>query len=196
MLAVARERAAARNLTNIDFVHGDAQVQKFEPAVFDVAISRNGSMFFDDQVKAFANIASAMKPDASLVLLTWQGFTENDWLQQLRHIMAAGRDIPPPDPNKPGPFAFSDPDHIQNVLMSTGFAAVKCETLRRPLYFGVDVAAAEQLLHSQFAWMLEGLDIPTREQTLSQLHTDLAEHLTPEGVAYDSATWLVTAKRR
>ena len=40
------------------FVQADAQIHPFEPATFDVAISRTGTMFFGDPAAAYANIAA------------------------------------------------------------------------------------------------------------------------------------------
>src|SRR5690349_8546113 len=54
MLAEARRRAVAENVTNIEFRHADAQVHAFDTAAFDVAISRFGVMFFNDRLAAFA----------------------------------------------------------------------------------------------------------------------------------------------
>ena len=49
-------------------------------AAADVAISRFGTMFFDDPVAAFANIARAIRPGGRLCLATWQPLAANDWL--------------------------------------------------------------------------------------------------------------------
>ena len=56
MLALTRARAGDRSIT---FVQADAQTHRFDPGRFDVAISRFGTMFFDDPVAAFANVGTA-----------------------------------------------------------------------------------------------------------------------------------------
>ncbi len=52
MLDQARTRAGAANVTNVRFEQADVQTHSFEPASFDIAISRFGVMFFDDPVAA------------------------------------------------------------------------------------------------------------------------------------------------
>ena len=42
MLALARKAATAEGLDNVEFRHADAQIYPFEPAAFDVVISRMG----------------------------------------------------------------------------------------------------------------------------------------------------------
>ena len=59
MIERARELAWAERVHNVAFEQGDAQVHRFPEDGFDLAISRFGTMFFDDPVAAFANIAVA-----------------------------------------------------------------------------------------------------------------------------------------
>src|SRR3954452_15433415 len=83
MLEWARQVTAAERLDNVRYELGDAQVHRFEPAGFDVAISRFGTMFFADPAAAFANIAAALRPQARLVLLVWQSGERNEWDQAI-----------------------------------------------------------------------------------------------------------------
>ena len=50
MLEVARRRAAEEGLGNVTFEHANAQVHRFPQQRFDLAMSRFGTMFFDDPV--------------------------------------------------------------------------------------------------------------------------------------------------
>jgi ubiquinone/menaquinone biosynthesis C-methylase UbiE len=52
----ARELARAEKLRNVTFEHANAEIHRFPQERFDLAISRFGTMFFDDPVAAFANI--------------------------------------------------------------------------------------------------------------------------------------------
>ncbi len=56
----ARELARAEQLTNVTFERADAQVHRFPQERFHLAISRLGTMFFDDPAAAFANIRRAL----------------------------------------------------------------------------------------------------------------------------------------
>jgi SAM-dependent methyltransferase len=60
MLDVARQRASATDAAT--FVQADAQTHRFDRATFDVAISRFGTMFFDEPGAAFAPSASSRGP--------------------------------------------------------------------------------------------------------------------------------------
>jgi ubiquinone/menaquinone biosynthesis C-methylase UbiE len=78
-IAHARELGTADGLHNVAFEHADAQVHRFPPASFDLAISRFGTMFFGDPVAAFANIGRALRPAGRLVMMVWQAHERNEW---------------------------------------------------------------------------------------------------------------------
>lgn len=61
MLGFAEHRASESGNANISFARADATTYAFEPDWADLVYSRFGVMFFDDSVKAFANIRSGMK---------------------------------------------------------------------------------------------------------------------------------------
>ncbi len=65
MIERARELARAESVHNVAFEQGDAQVHRFPENGFDLAISRFGTMFFDDPVAAFANRRSSARRDSA-----------------------------------------------------------------------------------------------------------------------------------
>ncbi len=196
MLEVARQRASAAGLANVQFVQADAQVHPFEPASFDVVIGRTSAMFFGDPVAAFANLASALRPGGRLVLLVWQGIEHNEWIRCILGAMAAGRDLAPPPPGAPGPFALSQPDRVRSLLTGAGFDEPDLRDLRERMYFGPTPEEATTFMHGLNAWMLQDLDEVGRARALDALHRTMREHDGPDGVTFDSATWLITATRR
>ncbi|WP_037250888.1 class I SAM-dependent methyltransferase [Kibdelosporangium aridum] len=188
MIALARQRS--QRIPNIRFEQADAQVHDFAEAAFDVAISRNGSMFFEDPVAAFTNIRHALKPGGRLVLLAWQPMDDNVWLTTFRTILAAGRDLPKPPPDGVHAFSLSDPDRGKALLGKARFDDVKMTGLTRTMYFGRDPEDAAEFIASQFHKLV---DAEQRDSVLAALRTDMAKHQTERGVEYDSATWLITA---
>jgi SAM-dependent methyltransferase len=197
MLDVARRLAAAEGLGNVTFEQGDAQVHPFDAGAFDLAVSRFGSMFFADKVAAFANIGRALRPGGRLLLVVWKGLDENEQFATLTGSLAAGRELPTPPPGAPSPFALADPELGRQVLEEAGFVDVGHEAVHRTFWLGPDADAA--LRFSQRTPMVQGLladlDEPTRAEALGTLEAALRAHETPEGVAFASATWLISARR-
>lgn len=193
MLQLARRRAG--DVPNATFRQADAQTHAFEPAAFDVAISRHGSMFFDDPVAAFANIGRALRPGGRLVLLTWQSLDQQEWLRAFRTTLAAGRDLAEPPTTSPSPMSLSDPDRVRDLLSAAGFVDVRLTGLNEPMYYGTDVDRAFRYVAAQQSALVVGLDEETRARALDALRADLADHETDRGVLYASAAWLVEARR-
>jgi SAM-dependent methyltransferase len=195
MLAVARQRASDDGLGNVRFEQADAQIHRFEPEAFDVAIGCTSVMFFGDRVAGLANIGRALRPGGRLVLLTWQAFPHQEWIREFSTALAAGRDLPTPPPDAPGPFTLSDPDVVRTVLAAAGYTDVTLDDRREPMWFGTDDEDAYQLVLGLLGWMLEGLDDDGRSVAQHALRTTIATHATPDGVAYDSAAWIIQATR-
>jgi SAM-dependent methyltransferase len=195
MLEVARRLATAEGVTNACFEQADAQAYPFAAESFDAAISRHGTMFFGDPVAAFANIGRALRPGGRLVLLTWQPAVANEWIREIATALAAGRQPPTPPPTAPGPFALSDPDRVRGLLGEAGFRDVRLEPHPAPMYWGATAGEAERFALGVAGWMMDGLDEASRGRAIGDLRASLAAHETARGVVYDSATWIVTARR-
>lgn len=195
MLEVARSRAAAEGLTNVEFLRGDAQVHQFEPGSFDLVISRTGAMFFADPGAAFTNLGAALRAGGRLALIAWQGAASNEWLPAFATALAAGRTLPTPPPDAPGPFALSDPDRVLDVLTGAGFVDVELLGEQHPMWFGDTADEAFDFVLGQLAWMLGDADEPTRERAERELRATMAAHETRDGVTFGSATWTIMATR-
>src|SRR3712207_6663149 len=99
-------------------------------------------MFFGDPVAGFSNLARALRPGGRLALLSWQELARNEWLLVLRRALAAGRPLPEPPGDAPGPFGLSDPDHVRRVLAGAGFEAVDIAGVLGTVRLGADAEDA------------------------------------------------------
>jgi len=195
MIGYARERAKSEGLDNVEFRNADVQIHPFESGAFDAVISRMGSMFFGEPVSAFANMHRALRAGGRLTLLTWQGIAENEWLTEFRAALAVGRDLPTPPPEAPSAFALADPDRVRTILGAAGFVDVSFQRLHEPMSFGPDPDDAFEFIAELTSWMLDGLDDATRAAALAALRTSVAEHTSALGVTYQSATWIIQARK-
>lgn len=196
LLAEARRRSELAGVPNVTFVQGDAQVHPFEPAAFDVVLSRFGVMFFADPVAAFANIGAALRSGGRLAVLAWQGLAPNEWLRLLLESLAAGRTLPVPPAGAPGPLGLADPDTVGSILTAAGFVDVDLADVREPVYLGADLDDAYAYVSSlgPVRGLLGGLDEAARAGALAVLRGRLAERAGPDGVLLGAAAWLVTAQ--
>jgi SAM-dependent methyltransferase len=197
MLARAEQLTKEEGLDNVRFEQGDAQVHRFEPGAYDLAMSRFGVMFFLDPVAAFANIASALRSGGRLALLVWQSIEANEWISAMRAALAVGRDLPVPPPGAPSPFSLADTDHARRVLTEAGFTDVGFTPSERPFHIGADVDEAYEFVSGLVViqFLLQDLDDATRSRALDNLRATMADHKTADGIEFDSAAWVITARK-
>jgi SAM-dependent methyltransferase len=196
MLERARELTAAEGLDNVRYELGDAQVHRFEPAGFDVAISRFGTMFFSDPPAAFANIAAALRPKGRLVLLVWRGREDNEWALAIAAALGDAAQRAPPGSD---PFSLGDPEATGRLLDGAGFDSIRFEEVAEPVLYGHDLDAALAFIRGfqDVNAALGRLSESKAAAAVERLRALLAAHHSEErGVALDSRSWLITARRR
>jgi SAM-dependent methyltransferase len=196
MLQRARQLTAAERLDNVRYELGDAQVHRFEPRSFDVAISRFGTMFFSDPAVAFANIAAALRPRARLVLLVWQRDEDNEWPQAIR---AALGDAARPPRREPDAFSLGDAEATTRILEQAGFDGVRLEDVHEPVLYGRDLDAALAFVQGfqNISAALATLSDSEAAKAVGRLRNMLEAHYDDErGVVLDARSWLITARRR
>jgi SAM-dependent methyltransferase len=189
----ARELARAEDLGNITFECASAEVHRFPQERFDLAISRFGTMFFDDPALAFANISRAVRPAGRLVMMVWQAHDRNEWEVTIRHSL--GATVPS---GLPDPFSLADPSTVTEILEGAEFTDVSFTDVSEPVYYGPDVDAAMAWVQG-FACtgeVLKRLDPAAAERALGRLRAALVTHLSDGGVWFNSRAWVVTARRR
>jgi len=183
MLALARERAA-REGSQAEFIRADAQTYRFEPASFDLIVSRFGVMFFDDPVAAFANLRRAATGDATLRLVAWRSAADNPFMTAAERAAAPLLpNLPTRNPDGPGQFAFADAARVRAIFDQSGWTGidiqpidVECAFPARELdsyltrlgpvgrvlqdgdAFGADLFVDVQGLHGCEQAIVEGLD--------------------------------------
>ena len=198
MLREAERRAHAEGLDNVRFEQGDAQVHRFPPGQFDLAISHFGVMFFDDPVAAFANVASALRPGGRFVFLCWQDLVRNDWI--MVPAGAAIAFVPFPDlgpEGGPGPFSLADPDRLLQLLTEAGFEDVDVREVAERMFMGENGRDTTEFLQgtSMARLLFENVDAETERKAIDAVRDLLKAHEQPDGVWLGSAAWLVTATR-
>jgi len=198
MLARASDDAQSARLSNVSFIQGDAQVYPFEPAAFDVVISRFGLMFFDDPVAAFTNLRQAAIPGGRIVFVCWQPLTANPWL--LIPGAALAEHVPPPEsgsPDAPGMFALADPGRLRGIMVGAGWREVSTSPARTSILVGgggtVDEALEFLRGRSMVQSMLASADQQTRDRAMASVRSALLPYADSDGVHLDASVWLVRA---
>jgi SAM-dependent methyltransferase len=129
MIALARTRAE-REATLPRFICADAQTHEFEPASFDMIVSRFGMMFFDDPVRAFANLRLAAARGSRLETIVWRSPADNSFMTTAERAAAPFfPEMPARRPDEPGQFAFADRDRVYAILEKGGWTHIDIRPL-------------------------------------------------------------------
>ena len=109
-------------------MHCDAQNYSFDENYFDKVISRFGVMFFESPSEAFKNIHVSMQTNGSLNFVCWTNMMENEFIIEGMDIITKYTEkVLPEVTNDPGPFAFSEPEYINEFLESAGFKNINVD---------------------------------------------------------------------
>jgi SAM-dependent methyltransferase len=196
MLARARQTAPAG--LPVDFVLADATVYPFDPASFDLLVSRFGVMFFADPTLSFANLRQALKPSGRLAFACWREPRENPFFMvPLQAVYKHAPKQAQPGPEDPGPFSFASEARVHRILGEAGFRGIAME----PCDLALDIAIG----HGLDAAIESALSIGPAARALAEQPPDviaaathsIREALTPlvrgQSVPLAAAIWIVTA---
>ncbi len=121
-LKEARKDAAAKGLSNVQFLRGDAEVALPENE-FDYVIARFGTMFFTNPVAALRRMRKALKPGGQITHIVWRRREDNPAWQEAKEITL--RHLPPPgadaDTCGPGPFSMGNQETAGLMMKSAGY---------------------------------------------------------------------------
>jgi SAM-dependent methyltransferase len=195
MLEVARGRAVDAAVGNVDFVTGDLQTDELL-ADHDIAISRFGTMFFDDPAAAFANIGGGLRPGGRLCIATWQPLAANEWLTVPTDVLLPYGELPAGEPGAPGMFAQSSADAVRGLLEPAGFTDVDVAPVQVQVHLGTTAEATAYLSTIGLARaVLDSLEPSQRSAAVAAISEAVAERADADGVTLAGAILVTTASR-
>jgi ubiquinone/menaquinone biosynthesis C-methylase UbiE len=193
MLAAARRRAEQEHVP-ASFVRADAETYPFEPAAFDMVVSRFGVMFFGDSVQAFANMRRAARPGAPLRFFAWRDPAENPFMTTAERAAAPFiPNLPARDPDGPGQFAFADDAKVRAILEESGWAEIDLRSI------DVDCRLSERDLIPYFTRLgllgrvLHQADDRTRSHVIETVRAAFDPFVHGAEVRFTAACWTVGA---
>jgi ubiquinone/menaquinone biosynthesis C-methylase UbiE len=194
MIDVAR-MLAEQERTPAKFVCADAQTYRFEPAGFDMIMSRFGVMFFADPVQAFANLRGAASKDASMCFVAWRSPAEN------RFMTTAERAAAPLLPNMParradapGQFGFADARRVESILSESGWKDVDIQPIDVVCTLPESELSRYAARLGPVGVALREADQRTRDQVVAVVRKAFEPYVHGDEVRFTAACWKVDAR--
>lgn len=111
--------------------------------LYDRLVSRYGIMFFDDPAAAFGNLLRWLVPRGRFAFAVWGAPADNPWSMIVHDVLAEVIDLPPRDPDAPGPFRYADADKLHALLEGAGFVELERDEWRGSLPVGGGLPAEQ-----------------------------------------------------
>jgi SAM-dependent methyltransferase len=195
MVELARSRAAAQGVDNVEFKRLELEWLDLETASADAVVCRWGLMFVADPGAALQEIRRVLRPGGRVALAVWDSPMLNPWATiPMMTVVELGH-VEPPDPTAPGMFVLADRDRLQGLFESAGFTEILVDT--------VDVSRSGQGLDDYLTEMFdlnpilselrERLDGPQLEEVKSKIIERAEPFVTPDGTLGLTGRSLVAA---
>lgn len=194
LIAAARARAE-RERSPARFIRANAQLQAFDPATFDMIVSRFGVMFFEDPVRAFTNFRRAASPGAELRCVAWRGAAENPFMTTAERAAAPLLpSLPPRRLDAPGQFAFADRARVTGILERSGWQAIELQPIDIACTFARQALEAYVTRMGPVGMVLQEADESTRAKVAATVLTAFEPYLHGAEVRFKAACWMMSAR--
>ena len=183
MLEVARQRAAAQGVSNVEFRLLDLEWIDLPTADVDAVLCRWGIMLVVDPEAAAHEIRRVLKPGGRAALAVWDEPARNPWTTVAADALIELGLAEPPDPDEPGMFTLAGDGVLRELLESAGLVDVKVRaiTLERRAD-GVDQYLAETLaMSSRFRSVYRELDLDTQLEVRRRIARDVRPFAAADG---------------
>ena len=199
-LDYARKDIVARDLTNVSFLRGDAEIAL--PAnEFDFVFARFGTMFFANPVAGLRNMRNALRPGGRTVHIVWRNRADNPWLSMAKDVVL--RFLPEPGADAltcgPGPFSMADETTVRAMMKAAGYDNIEFRRVDAPVLVGHDVKDAIdfQLAIGPAGEVFREAGAEAEEKR-ELIEAALAEainqqKIAAEGIVMDSSSWVISA---
>jgi ubiquinone/menaquinone biosynthesis C-methylase UbiE len=129
MLDIAKERAVALGLQNIEFRQTDAEALDLAAGSFDAALCRWGLMYLPNLRNALSTVRKLLDPAGRFTAAVWSVPAKVPFNSLPMAVLRERFDVPAPPAGTPSPFGLADPSLLEKALTQVGFTQVNVEPI-------------------------------------------------------------------
>jgi SAM-dependent methyltransferase len=172
--ARARTRSDDRGIA---FACADVATSPAPDEPYDRLVSRFAVMFYDDPPAAFAALVRWLAPGGRFAFAVWGRPDDNPWMACIRDAAAGVIDVPPSDPEAPGPFRYAEAGTLLTLLDRAGFGDLDVHDWRGALSIGGGLPAAEAAHFALAAFSIGQQLAEAGDQVLDEVRRALTARL-------------------
>jgi SAM-dependent methyltransferase len=196
MLAIAKEHAALRGITNIETIACDVCEMPFADNSFDAISCRFGFMFFPDMQLAANEMARVLKPGGRIATSVWNVPEKNFWVTAMMGTINKNMELQPPPPGAPGMFRCAKPGLMKEIFEKAGFKNITEKEVPTKLNSGTTDTYWNMMteIGAPIVAALSKADDAMR-QKIKQEVFELVNQKYPDTVAIDASAIVISAEK-
>ncbi len=183
MLGIARSRAEAQGIENVEFAQLQLEWIDLETASVDAILCRWGVMLSVDPGAALQECRRVLRPGGRFALAVWDDVKLNPWATIPSGALVDLGHASPPDPGAPGPFALSAPGRLEAMLAEAGFVETVVEAVAVDRFYDDFEGFLDETLDLSFnfgaAWAR--LSDDQQAELMRELESRAAPYTAPDG---------------
>lgn len=197
MVEIAREKAAKRNIRNVEIMACDVTELPFPDASFDAVSCRMGFMFFPDMQLAANEMARVLKPGGRIATSVWQGPENNFWITATMGIVNRNMELPAPPPGSPGMFRCAQPGLLKGIFEKAGLHQVTETPVASRLNSGNVDTYWEMMteIAAPFVAAMSKADEATRKKIKEEVYETVRQRFPDGNVVIDANAFVIAGEK-
>jgi SAM-dependent methyltransferase len=183
IVALARQVASERGLTQIETRAMDGEALDLPDASFDAVLCRLGLMYMPHPVTALREWRRTLRAGGRVAVVVFSTPERNNWGAMPASIIRRRAQLPPPVAGQPGPFSLGAPGLLEGLFRQAGFAEPEIHAVPVPL--GMASAAEYVRVASEafgaFNAMMAQLPAQERESVWNEVEGAMRSFESPGG---------------
>lgn len=183
MLELARSRARALAIENVEFVRLELEWIDLPAASVDAVLCRWGLMLTVDPGAAASEMRRVLKPGGRVAVAVWDSPDANPWATAPGRALIDLGHTREPEPGGPGMFALAPASRLRELLEGSGFVEVAIHTVELERASGSVEEYVEETvdLSMMFSTVWESLDSAQRAAVIERVASLTAPYRGPDG---------------
>ncbi|MEO6611875.1 MAG: class I SAM-dependent methyltransferase [Chitinophagaceae bacterium] len=196
MLVIARDKAAARGVRNIETKACDVCELPFPDNSFDAISCRFGFMFFPDMQLAANEMARVLKPGGMIATSVWNVPEKNFWVTAVMGTINRNMELPAPPPGAPGMFRCCKPGLMKEIFEKAGFGDITEKEVTSKLRSGSVERYWEMMTEvgAPIVAALSKADAAMKEKIKKEVFEQVSQRY-PGEVAIDTSAIVISARK-
>ncbi|MBI3813025.1 MAG: methyltransferase domain-containing protein [Nitrospinae bacterium] len=197
MLAVARRKANAMGLSNVEFQTKDVTTLPFETTSFNAVVSRFCLMFLPDIPRTVSEINRVLKPGAYLAAAVWSSPDKNPYIRIPMDVIKKFVELPVPAPDQPGIFRLAREGDLSGIAAKSGLTKIADEDVRGESIFDSADEYLESLMEmaAPLQPLFAKLSPEQKKAVKTEIKNEVDKYKKENGIALPMTIRIVVAQK-